>query len=413
MGERNDPAFFRKWIRISLFSLLLVALLGTTMRYKIAFALPWLPQKNILNAHSHFAFAGWLSQVLMTLMVHYLSGVNPALNLRKYNMLLWANLLTAWGMLLSFPFEGYGPVSIVFSTLSIFASYAFAWTYWRDLNRLPESCIAHYWFKAALLWNVISSAGPFFLAYMMANHISHEHWYLGSIYYFLHFQYNGWFLFACAGLLFGRNYSRTREERSIFWLMALACGPAYMLSILWAHLPAGAFSLTAAATAAQTIGWFLLLRAAGGRRIALLHSLRPTVRVLMIFAAVSGSIKFLLQAGSLHPGLAKLAFGFRPIVIGYIHLVLLGLLTIFIIAYLKHLDLIAPGGWRKKGLVVFVGGIVLQELLLFVQGMMAVSYNIVPFINEALFISAVVMLCGIAMLNAGMARRPNLAAEAA
>jgi hypothetical protein len=45
--------------------------------------------------------------------------------------------------------------------------------------------------------------------------------------------------------------------------------------------------------------------------------------------------------------------------------------------------------------------------------MMAVSYNIVPFINEALFISAVVMLCGIAMLNAGMARRANPEAEAA
>ena len=46
------------WIKISLFSLLVVALLGVLMRYKIAFELPYLAQKNIQHAHSHFAFAG-------------------------------------------------------------------------------------------------------------------------------------------------------------------------------------------------------------------------------------------------------------------------------------------------------------------------------------------------------------------
>jgi hypothetical protein len=126
------------------------------MRYKIAYALPWLPQKNVLNAHSHFAFAGWLSQVLMVLMVAYLGRQSPGSGLRRYNWLLWANLATAWGMLLSFPWEGYGAISIVFSTLSIFVSYAFAFVYWRDLNRLPARDITHLWFKAALVWHVLS-----------------------------------------------------------------------------------------------------------------------------------------------------------------------------------------------------------------------------------------------------------------
>jgi hypothetical protein len=130
--------------------------------------------------------------------------------------------------------------------------------------------------------------------------------------------------------------------------------------------------------------------------------MRPTVNVLLLFAALAGTIKFLLQTGSLHPGLAKLAFGFRPIVIGYLHLVFLGFITIFIIAYLKHTGIIAPGGFRKKGLVTLVAGIVLQELLLLIQGVLAISYNGVPYINEALLFSAVVMLMGIAMLNAGM-----------
>jgi hypothetical protein len=401
--------FFSKWIRICLLNLLIVALLGATMRYKIAFSLPWLPQKNILNAHSHFAFAGWLTQILMTMLVRYLACHMPAINLPKYRALLWANLLTAVGMLLSFPWEGYGTVSIIFSTLSILVSYVFAWIYWRDLSRLPERFISHYWFKAAVLWNAIASLGPFFLAYMMANRIMHEHWYLGSIYYFLHFQYNGWFFFACAGLLLGSNYSRTKQERTTFWLMTLACFPAYMLSILWAHLPSGAYTLTAVATLAQTIAWVMLMTEALKGRIALLQSMRPTVRVLMIFAAIAGSTKFLLQAGSLHPGLAKLAFGFRPIVIGYLHLVLLGLITIYLLAYLKRLDLIAPGGARKQGLVVFIGGIILQEVLLFLQGTLAISYNTIPYVNEMLFFSALVMLSGILMLNIGVSRQPHVA----
>lgn len=398
--------FKRKWIQRSLFSLLMLALLGTTMRYKIAFSMPWLPQKNVLNAHSHFAFAGWLTQVLMSLMVFYLLRQSDRVNLRKYNVLLWANLITAWGMLITFPWNGYGLYSIVCSTLSIFVSYFFAVIYWRDLNLLPQASVSHQWFKAALLWSVLSSLGAFALAYMMAAGIHHEHWYLGAIYYFLHFQYNGWFFFACAGLLYSYNQTKTSSSQRAFYLITVACLPAYLLSILWAHLPTGVFFLAALAAFMQLAGWIILLKDAFRNRIELLKELRPTVRVLLYFAVVAGTVKFLLQAGSIHPELATLAFGFRPIVIGYLHLVLLGLLTIFIIAFLKHQGLIPAGGLRKKGLIIFVAGIVLQELLLMIQGVFSIIYLSIPFINEMLFLSAVTMLGGIIILNLGI-RKAN------
>jgi hypothetical protein len=381
------------------------------MRYKIAYALPWLPQKNVLNAHSHFAFAGWLSQVLMVLMVAYLGRQSPGSGLRRYNWLLWANLATAWGMLLSFPWEGYGAISIVFSTLSIFVSYAFAFVYWRDLNRLPARDITHLWFKAALVWNVLSSLGAFSLAYMMAADIRHEHWYLAAIYYFLHFQYNGWFFFACGGLLYSANKGCERPARLVFYLFAIACAPAYLLSVLWAKLPAGAFTAAFISAALQLIAGFALLGHIRKGQILLVRDVTKTVRVLLLFAAVAAGAKFLLQAGSLHPGLAKLAFGFHPIVIGYLHLVLLGVITIFVIAYLKHHLFIPPGNQRRTGMIVFVSGIVVQEILLMVQGVMAMAYKSVPFINEALFGAALMMLLGIALLNIGMGR--NLPQEAA
>ena len=97
-----------KWLRIAVFNLLLVAFLGLVMRYKIAFSLPFITQKYFLNAHSHFAFAGWITQALMTFIAFYIAKNKASFSLKKYNRLLIANLITAYGMLFCFPFEGYG-----------------------------------------------------------------------------------------------------------------------------------------------------------------------------------------------------------------------------------------------------------------------------------------------------------------
>ena len=60
------------WIRFSIFNLMLVALLGLLMRYKILFEFPLLDQKSVQHSHSHFAFAGWVTHTLMTLLIAFL-----------------------------------------------------------------------------------------------------------------------------------------------------------------------------------------------------------------------------------------------------------------------------------------------------------------------------------------------------
>ena len=175
------------WFRIAVFNLMLVAFIGVLLRYKIAYAFPVVHQKHLLHAHSHFAFTGWVTQILMVLLVArlYTGLQNP---LKKYAPVLYANLIAAYGMLFTFPFQGYGTYSIVFSTLSIFAAYVFAVIYWRDLNKGKEKSAGDPWFKAALFFNVISSAGAFALAFMMATKTAHPDRYLASSYYFLHFS---------------------------------------------------------------------------------------------------------------------------------------------------------------------------------------------------------------------------------
>ena len=56
------------WITISLINLSIVALLGVLLRSKILFSIPWIDFKFMLHAHSHFAFAGWITLCLFTLL---------------------------------------------------------------------------------------------------------------------------------------------------------------------------------------------------------------------------------------------------------------------------------------------------------------------------------------------------------
>ena len=128
-------------------------------------------------------------------------------------------------MLISFPIPGYGIFSILFSTLTIFVSYMFAILYWNDLNRLTNKTTTHLWLKASLLFSAISSFGAFSLAYMMVTQNIHQNLYLSAVYFFLHFQYNGWFFFACMGLIIHKIFSDLPDKnlKYIFWLFAIAC----------------------------------------------------------------------------------------------------------------------------------------------------------------------------------------------
>lgn len=393
----------QKWFRIALLNLFIVAVLGVVMRYKIAFSLPIVDQKHVLHAHSHFAFAGWITQALMVLMVSYLSSVSGVNVFARYKWILAANLVTAYGMLGSFPVQGYGAVSITFSTLCILVSYAFAFMYWRDLNSLAKEGTANKWFKAALVFSVISSAGTFALSFMTAAKISHPNWYLAAIYFYLHFQYNGWFFFACMGLLLHLFKSTGiqlpfRSEKIIFWLFACACVPAYILSALWLPIPEWVHSIVTIAALSQIAAWAMVI-------IPLLKNIKlNTVLIgkgkwILALSGVALTIKFLLQFGSTFHFLSTLAFGFRPIVIGYLHLVLLGVMTLFIIGYVISIHVLRTNKKLIFGTLIFVCGILLNEGLLMLQGVAAIATSTIPYVNEMLLFAAVTMLGGILLLN--------------
>ncbi len=404
--ENNITA--QKWMRIAVINLLIVALLGVIMRYKIAYSLPFIEQENFLHAHSHFAFSGWIAQALMTLMIAYLARHSKENIFKKYKWLLLANLISAYGMLLSFPWEGYGIISIIFSTVSIFISYVFAFIFWKDLNKLQLKRVSHYWFKAALVFNILSSFGAFFLSYMIANNISHPNRYLASTYYFLHFQYNGWFFFGCMGLLSEHLYNSGISfliQRKVFWLFAAACIPAYFLSALWLPIPLWIYIIVVIAALAQLLGWLILLKQMITEKSILFKDINVQTRWILILSGIALSIKLLLQAASTIPSLSKYAFGFRPVVIGYLHLVLLGVITLFIIAYSKMKNLIYTNRTGNAGIIIFIVGIILNELFLLIQGSSYMIFIPVPYINQLLLAAAICLFLGLVMLISGLRKK--------
>lgn len=389
----------RFWLRISLLNLLIVALYGTIMRYKIGFEFPYLDQKHLQHGHSHFAFIGWVSHTIFVLMVGVIQNDRPDLRTGIYRRLIISNLACAYGMLISFTIQGYGVFSIMFSTLSVLISYLFAFNIFRDLRNLPDKAYTS-WFTAALWFNVISSIGTFTLAFMMATHNFNQNIHLASLYFYLHFQYNGFFTFACIGLFKARlklSEAEISQSRPVFWMFFLSCIPAYFLSTLWAKLPMWLYTLVVAAAIVQLWAWIKFMISTKGK-IRRDLSLFKSGRYLFIIIATALSVKFLLQLGSVIPSVSKLAFGFRPIVIAYLHLILLAIISVFLLSYAHHYRLIKVTRLTTSALVLFVVAVYLNEIVLGLQGIASFSYTLIPYANESLFFIAILIFVSVTFL---------------
>jgi hypothetical protein len=386
------------WLKFSLLNLCIVAFLGVLLRYKIGFEFPYLDQKHIQHSHSHFAFSGWITHTLMTLMIYFLQTRIDRFQGHHYKKTIIANLLCSYGMLISFIIQGYGLFSIFFSTASILVSFYFGYQYFRDLKNIDTDLLSKNCFKVAILFNVLSSFGTLYLAYMMASKTLVYNLQLSSIYFYLHFQYNGWFFFAAMGLFFGLLDLKKSDHpfyETSFKLFAIACVPAYFLSTLWLDLPLWLYLIAVASALVQVYAWFKLVLIIVKTKRKFMKNYAPLLRYILLFVGFALSLKLLLQLGSTIPSLGQLAFGFRPIVIAYLHLVLLAVFSLFLLVYIFNSHFFVLSKYIKFGLVVFTIGVLYNEILLALQGSAAFSYTMIPYVNVQLFAAALLLLFGI------------------
>lgn len=356
-------------------NLSVVALLGVILRCKILFSIPGIDFKNMLQGHSHFAFGGWITLGVMTLMTYEILPESSN-NKDLYKWLLATIFLTSLGMLLTFPVIGYAFLSILFSTLFIIATYIFTWVFIKDLLKSDVSRSVVLLSIVSLLSLVLSSVGPFTLAYILASHSLNTMLYRDAIYTYLHLQYNGFFTVGIFALFFnvvGRNLSEIGERN--VWRFAIALSvcvlPTMFLSYLWHY--ESAFIRIAAITGccclAVTLVLFFIMM---GSVSLFTKTLNPFARNIGLLSMTAFVLKTAIQAGIVIPAIGNAVFGDRPIIIGYLHLVMLGFVTLYLIAHLFQSGYFTNRiKIAKTGIIVFASGVVINEMVLMTQGLSA------------------------------------------
>ncbi len=402
----------KRWLEIALINFCVVALAGVTMRYKINFALPGVDQKYLMHAHSNFAFVGWVSIALMTLMVRYLTLHGVVTNYRKYNRILIVNIIVAYAMFIAFIIEGYALFSITFSTLSIFISFLFIYFYWKDLSKVKEAGFSQSWLKAGLVLWAFSSLGAFMLAYLMAKHIMIQDLYFASMYFFLHFQYNGWFLFVCFGVFFAYLHRHglvriASLSRRLFIIMVVTVVPTFFLSILWLRLPLALHWIANISALLQLVVLVYFIQMLHYIKKSETIKFHPATKWLWGMAGFAFILKVILQMLSILPFLSDFAFGFRPVIIGYLHLSFVGIISLFIFGYINEFIHRFSGKVSGIGMILFVIGFVVQEIILMMQGLEAMNVEPVKFASIALFYCAVLMAAGLIWTTIGITRTPQ------
>jgi hypothetical protein len=176
-----------------------------------------------------------------------------------------------------------------------------------------------------------------------------------------------------------------QHQKTLSWLFIVSLPPTYFLSVLWMKLPVYINISVIAFSLIQLLAWMWLIGKIWNQRNKIIRSFSPPIILMLIGSGIAMTIKFILQAVSTINPLRQYAFGFRPVVIGYLHLIFLGIVTLFLLAFSFEYNLIKINFISMKGMLILGIGIVLNELMLMIQGLTFMNYIVLPYSNEILF----------------------------
>jgi hypothetical protein len=384
---------FNFWLKICVFNFFVVSVVGVMMRYNMAFSLSGFNHKFMQESHSHFAFYGWVSAGIFLFVTKYLSENYPKINLKKYQYLMISNQIGSYGMLFTFLYGGYFWLSIVLSSIALFTGFAYFIFLLIDTksNKNPEIM----WLKSGAFFATFSAIGIFGLAYFSSKKEEFDVLFRASTYFYLHYQYNGFFIFSCIGLLLIslKKLGIEIEEKlnkTIFYLLFFGCFLGYGLSILWIEMNPIFYGFFILISIVQLFGAILFLNWI--RKTDLFNNQNFIQKLLISVFGFAFILKFLLQGLSAIPALGVFAFSNINIVIAYLHLVLLMGISLFLIWKILQLVEIEFNKLLKFSILLLVFGIVCNEIVLALSGIFSIFY--IPFLSAKywlLFVSVVIM----------------------
>lgn len=386
-----------QWIQVALLNFVIAAAMGLLLRASAIVEFPWLNFRFMTHAHSHTAMMGWLYTVIFGLLLYFFLSEEER-NRKRYKRLFIVLQTAVVGMTASFPFQGYGAVSISFATLHLFSSYWFLMLIWK--NAKTASSQATVLLRTAIVFMMISTLGVYALGPVAVKIGRFTDAYHLCIQFFLHFQFQGWLLFAVAAIFWQwlerRNIQMSDNQFRWFYGMLL-------LSTI------GMFGLPMTEYAAFDLGISTNFFGAGlqlGATVLLLRFLQiiePKLRNIegwkkACVHVVIGSlaVKSIGQLLLSWPEIALVPYAVRPFIIGFIHLLMLGIITGFIAFILLELNVLhSKYATAKFGLAALGIGLLGTELLLFLQGASIWKGMAAwPFYNEGILAFSILLLLG-------------------
>ncbi len=325
-GQRRWP--FTIW-QISLLFFIIAAATGAFLRFGLMGGLPYgLLFTDVRHAHSHLMFFGWVTPVLMLVLLRLQGNwARPGLL-----WLLIAALLFAAASFVPFLLSGYRlmplfgrdlPVSMIVSGLNGLVWYAFIAIYlWRDRKREPDTADRYLrmsvWLLLASSLGIVAlaAAGMQGAGSVLINSLA---------YFFLELFAEGWFGLAVIGLAY-QLLPAARSGRSAvpgMWLLAAGLTGRTLADVFVSN---GVPGMQAAVLAGSAVAGLGLL-------LALLPLLRVLLRepfggwhVSLGLLAAKGVFDLLLA----HPVLHQLSDS-ANLRVFYLHALLLGSISIGLI----------------------------------------------------------------------------------
>lgn len=336
--------------------------MGLALRFSVLESIG-LNYRFLTHAHSHVAMLGWVYLMLFTLIVHYFIPDKKPI----YNRLFWLTEFAVIGMMISFPLQGYAAISISFSTLHIFCSYYFAYLIWK--NHKTESVVTKKLLKASLLFMVLSTLGVWCLGPAVSILGQASAFYQIAIQFFLHFQFNGWFLIAVIAVFFHLlQIEDSKLFRVFFSLLIAATILTFALPIQWFAPHKALLYINALGILLQIASLYFFLKLIKPNLLNHTKTQPKIVLYLYFFSVVCFVLKTLLQALSIFPEFSLVVFEHRNFIIGFIHLMMLGIISGFLFSFILNTQLVRFTKSLYIGVYSFLLGFVLTEMLLLIQG---------------------------------------------
>ncbi len=383
----------KKLVIVCLVNFLMAALMGLILRYSFINSVP-INYRFLTHAHSHVAMLGWVYLMLYTLFVHYFIEEKKPV----FNRLFWLTEISVIGMMISFPIQGYAWASISFSTLHILCSYYFAYLIWKHhkIKNLP----ARYLLRTSLLFMVISTLGVWCLGPAVSMLGQTSAFYQIAIQFFLHFQFNGWFLIAVLAVFLHQIQLQDSKQFRLFFILLIgATILTFSLPIYWFVPREFLLFINGLGILLQLAALFIFLKLIKPAFPIILKNNSTLIVYLYSFAIFCFILKNVLQSLSLIPTFSKVVFEHRNFVIGFIHLSMLGVVTGFLFSFIFKNQLASTSKGLHVGIYTFVLGFLLTEILLGFQGYkFYFGGGILPHYFMLLFLFSVLLPLGIVLI---------------